>query len=101
MKKEKKDSKRTKSIDTLFANIFSGKYQQFSVHQSQIGKKNQDYQGGSWCQRRQKSRSHVFSTTSANTNIIKKKEKDISQVKYFYCHKKNHYVTKCLQNKDP
>lgn len=48
-----KNFEKTKSIYTLFADIFSGKHQQFSTYLSQIGKKNQDYQEGFWRQRGQ------------------------------------------------
>lgn len=47
VKIEEKDSGRTKSTNTPSADVSSDKYQQFSIHSSQIGKKDQD-QGDSW-----------------------------------------------------
>lgn len=40
MKKEEKNSGKTKLTNISFADISSGKYQQSSIHQSQTGKKD-------------------------------------------------------------
>ena len=83
MKKEEKNSKRTKSIDILPADIFNSKYQQSSIHQSQTGKKNQD-QGGFQQRSGQKDVcNHGFPTIGANVNAIKKEIKDFSQVECY------------------
>lgn len=46
-KKEEKNFEKTESTDILSADISSGKHPQFSIYQSQTGKKDQDYQGSS------------------------------------------------------
>ena len=73
VKKEKKDSGRTKSIDSPPTNVSSWK----STHQSQTSKKNQG-QGDFRGQSGQKGCSHDSPTTSVNVNVIKKNIKDIS-----------------------
>lgn len=47
-KKEKKDSGKTKSTNTLSAEVFSGKHQS-PAYQGQTTKKDQDHQESSWC----------------------------------------------------
>lgn len=80
MQKEEKDFRRNKFINTLFANIFSGKhFQQFSTYKSQTGEKNLNHKEGFWRYGVQKQGcSHDYPIMGANANIIKKEKKDIS-----------------------
>lgn len=81
-KKEEKNSKKIKSINTPSTNVFSSKYQS-SAHQSQTSKKDRDYQRVLLRQKGQRDCSYDSLITGANTNIIKKKKGHLpSQVLY-------------------
>ena len=99
--KEKDSGRKNKSTNPPSADTSSGK-QSFSTQQtsSTNPKKDQDYQqGGSRRQRGQQKqgRGHDSPITGVNATTVKKEEKDLSQVKYYNCHQKGHYATKCPQ----
>ena len=95
-KKEDKDSGKNKSVNSPHTDVPNGKHsQQSSTHQSQTGKKDQDYQEGSRRRdRRRQGRTHDSPTTDVNI-IPKKEEKDISHIEWFHRRKKGHFANKC------
>ena len=96
---EDKNSGKTKSTNIPSVDVSSSKHQQFSTYQSQIDKKDQNHQQGRfWRQMGQKSGyDHDFPTTDVNASTVKKKVKDVSQVKCYNYLWKGYYTTKCPQ----
>ena len=70
VKNEDKDSKRTKFTDTSSADTSTDKHLQFSTHQNQTNKKNQE-QKGSWHRGgRKRGCSYNSSTIGTNANDV-------------------------------
>ena len=97
-KKDKKDfGGKNKSTNFPSANISSGKQSSSTQQTSSVNsKKDQDHQQSFLYRRR---RGHGRDSPGTGVNIVlKKEERDMSQVKYYYCHQKGHYSNKCPWN---
>ena len=101
-KKEEKDfSGKNKSTDSPSADTSSKKQSSSTQQTSSNPKKDQDHQRGS--RRRGGRGGPGCNTDSPATGVnivptIEEKDKDMSKVECFNCHRKGHYSKKCLQN---
>ena len=98
-KKEEKDSNRkNKSTDSPSADTSSGK-QSFSTQQTSSNpKKNQDHQQSPRHRGGRGKQGHNTDSPATDVNIIptkEEKDKDMSKVECFNCHRKGHYSKKC------
>ena len=98
-KKEAKDSSgKNKSTDSPSADT-SRRKQSFSTqHTSSNPKKDQDHQQGHRHRGRQGKQGRNTDSPATGVNIVptkKGKERDMSKVKCFNCHRKGHYSKKC------
>ena len=101
-KKEEKDSDRkNKSTDSPSTDTSNGK-QSFSIQQTSFAnpKKDQDHQQGGLRRQGGQQRQRYSNNSPAtgdNASAVRKKVKNVSQIKYYNYHRKGYYTTKYLQ----